>query len=229
MCKLSLIILILLIISICLIFKNEIIQRPILLLPIFLCGLLVLLNISGNNTEYMTNEAIANCASLFNGGNAKVENLEVTGNLTVRGSTTSIGDIITPKGITIGNTSLKDGELKLKNWNSFQDHNGHYVIKGPNGGWHSKNTPFFIIYTSGAVDINSPEVYNIGEQISNLRNLNNTVVNLNNTCLKNGNNVRIVNGGSKSIRAGGDNTNNVYVCDDNCPWKDYSTWALQRV
>jgi hypothetical protein len=100
----KLILLITFIILVCLVWKNDIIQRPILLLPLIVGFLLIFSIINNDNVEHMTNEAISNCSSLFNGGNGTVKDLTVT------------GEIKLPNGWKISNDGhirfYKDGNLK---------------------------------------------------------------------------------------------------------------------
>jgi hypothetical protein len=138
----SLIILILLFISVCLICKNEIINKPLLLIPMLLVGLLVISIIKNDNVEHMTNEAISNCASLFNGGNGKVQNLEVTGKISMNG------------------------------WEIYKEgHTPHLVIKANNGEWNKDNTGFFVLTNDGNIYLNNTKGKGwVSDNIGGIRN-----------------------------------------------------------
>jgi hypothetical protein len=122
----SLIILILLFISVCLICKNEIINKPLLLIPMLLVGLLVISIIKNDNVEHMTNEAISNCASLFNGGNGTVKDLTVT------------GEIKLPNGWKIRGNN--DGLFINKGDTNGSDNQPHFVMSNDGNLWLSRST-----------------------------------------------------------------------------------------
>jgi len=77
-------------------FRNELLLNKKLLILTLVGHMIILALIfeKKENTEHMTNEAISNCAPLFNGGDGKVKNLTVTGNLT--GNLTVTGEIKLP-------------------------------------------------------------------------------------------------------------------------------------
>jgi uncharacterized membrane protein len=82
--KITLGLIILFIILSLIFFRNELMNNKKILI-IFIVGILIVLSLLFEKNmikEHMTNEAIANCASLYNNeGDAKVRNLTVTGNI----------------------------------------------------------------------------------------------------------------------------------------------------
>jgi hypothetical protein len=107
-----------------------------------LVGLLVISIIKNDNVEHMTNEAISNCASLFNGGNGKVQNLEVTGKISMNG------------------------------WEIYKEgHTPHLVIKANNGEWNKDNTGFFVLTNDGNIHLNNTKGKGwIADNIGGIRN-----------------------------------------------------------
>lgn len=153
--KITLSLVILFIVLIIGFYRNELLLNKKLLILTLVGHMIILALIfeKKENTEHMTNEAISNCASLFNGGIngiGKVQNLEVTGELKMangwkistadshirfykdnqlKGTIDAYGNIVAVTNL-MANDGAKtafyngDGDLKIKEWN-INTNDGH--------------------------------------------------------------------------------------------------------